>query len=457
MSGLNDIFAIAQRALQANQYGMDVTGKNISNAQNPNYSRQLVDFVGGDSVESGDFLLGMGVEIASIRRTRDEIFDVKIWLEKGTYGQLESQGKYSKMIEGIFNDFAGAGLSDTLDEFWNAWAELSNFPDSTTVRNSLKVKTKQLTDKLNSMDADLRELGNISIGELEDQVNRVNQITRNILKLNEQIQKNRSYGATDNALLDQRDALLGSLSSYIDVSVSFHDDGLVSVYSGGRVLVDRKQSFDFEVKTENNNSNNRVYLTLYGGEEVDLKTGSMKGLIDSTNISAFEPLNMLDGIAKSLTEEVNAVHRNLYDLDGETGKDFFVSTGTTAGSIRLTSEIMKQSSGIAVSKNTQAGDGSGALDISTIRDMKVTAGRTINDSYRDVVAYVGQSSRTLEDEMETQQGAIELLENQRQSIMGVSLEEEMINLIRFQNAFEAASKMIVTVDEMLQTVINMKS
>jgi flagellar hook-associated protein 1 FlgK len=457
MSGIHEIFSIAERALLAQQTAMNVVSSNISNAQNPNYSRQRPHFSDDTTTRVNNFFLGMGARVESIQRARDRIYDSRIWQENGAFGQLDKGQKYIKMTEPVFTDFAGSGLSGLLDDFWNGWNELANHPENPAVRASLRGKANQLTGRLNEMDSQLRSLANQAVQELGQDIDKVNQLTREIAKLNQHVQKNRATNGLDNSTLDRRDALVDALSNYVDVTASFDDDGTVTLSASGHVLVDKAVAFDFSLKTENVAGEPRASLTLYGSRAVELRSGSLKSLVDWANSNTSDKRKHLDEIAQMLVERVNSVHADLYALGGDTGIDFFDPAGATAGSIKLSQSVLSDLANIAVSENGQRGDGAGALQIGSIRDAKVlnNGTSTIDEVYRSIVSMVGQEGSEIQTKLETQTDVVNMLETQRQSIMGVSLEEEMLSLIQYQNAFEAASKVIQTADEMMQTVINM--
>ncbi len=455
MSGLNDILATAHSALLAQQAGMNVTGSNIANAQNPNYSRQILKLSSTSTLNSGGAFLGTGVQLQSIQRGRDQLIDAGIWQEKAHFGYYESEDKYTAFVESVFNDLSGEGLSQFLDEFWNSWLELSNHPENSGARTSVSIKAQRLTTRLNNMDNQLRTLANQSQVELKNKIDDFNNLLKHIAKLNTQITRDSNNAGYNNALLDNRDSLINELSTYIDLKVVFHEEGSVTLFGSNQVLLDKGNTYELEMQSRNQDGQKEVYLSIHGGKELDIKDGLLKSLVKQSNIS--DELETLDEIAKNLVEQVNTLHKTFFDLKGETGKEFFVSTGIKAGSIRIKAEIIKDASNIAVSKDGQNGDGAGSLDIANVRYAKILrdGSNTIDESYQSLVSLVGQKRKSSIDNFEIQSGVVQALENQRQSIMGVSLEEEMINLIRYQNAFSAASRFIGALDEMLQTVINM--
>lgn len=455
MSSVNDILSTARSALLAQQAGMDVTGSNIANAQNPNYSRRLLNMAAASTVQLGGNYIGTGVELETIQRGRDQIIDLGIWREQASFGYFESNNKYASFVESVFNDIGGIGLSQSLDEFWNSWLELSNHPEDPGARSNVVAKARQLANKFNNMDTQMRSIATQSQRELEGQVEDFNQILNNLARINEQLGRSGYKSGGNNSLLDKRDSLIGELSSFLDLQVVFNEGGTVTLFGSNKVLLNKNRAFELELKNRTTDGQLDVYLSLYGGDEFAPKGGSLKSILEQSNQT--NEMKELDILAKNVVEEINNLHKTFYDLNGNTGNDFFEAAGITSGTIKLRSEIANNISNIAISKDREKGDGSGSLDIAKLHSKRIADNNnlTIDDSYRKIISLVGQKAKESVDNFETQSEVVTALKNQRQAIMGVSLEEEMINLIKYQNAFASAGRVISALDEMYQTIINL--
>ena len=143
MAGINDIFAIGKRALIAQHVGMQVVSNNISNAQNPNYSRQDVKFANDLYLKHANFYVGSGVTIDDVSRIRDQFYDIKYWQENSDMSKWDSELKYGQLVENTFTDLSGSGISEQLDVFWNNWMELGNHPQDAGQRNGFLIKDHQ--------------------------------------------------------------------------------------------------------------------------------------------------------------------------------------------------------------------------------------------------------------------------------------------------------------------------
>jgi len=458
MPGIHDLMAIGRRALLAQQVGLEVTGNNIANAQNPHYSRERVEMGPGPYLDRGTMFLGSGVEVQGIRRMRDRIYDGQYWQENASLGRWKAAQKYASLVEGVFTDFTSSGLSDKLDQFWNAWNELANHPEDPSMRRNIQLRAQQLASTFQNMDQGLREVKQQAHRELKASVDQVNQILQHIAELNKEISANSTANSPNNTLLDERDKLLDQLSEYVDVQINQNDNGTVTVIASNRVLVDQDRAFQFSIKTVNQNGEDSYVLTLYENQqEITLKKGKLKALIDLIQNQIPQTLDKLNEIARKLVLTVNEAHRKNYTLDGQTGINFFAPEGITAGNIHLSNEVLNDIKNIAVSANGQRGDGAGALTLSQLKDAKVLndGASTINEAYQSLVGDVGEFSQRMATNLENQSGVVSMIDNQRQATMGVNLEEEFVNMIRYQHAFGAAAKLISTVDEMMQTILVM--
>ncbi len=441
----------------AQQLGLQVTGNNIANAQNPEYSRQRIQLGQGPYQNNGTYFLGSGVEVETIKRMRNEIYDGQYWQENATLNRWDTESKYATLLEGVFNDISGKGLSQSLDEFWNAWNELANHPEDPSMRRNIRMRAQQLVNTFHRMDSGLRDIKAQAKRELQASVARVNQLLDQLAQMNKNISANSTAKGQNNTLLDERDALINELSNYLDVTVSYQDNGTVSINSSYHVLVDQNQAFKFSVKSENVNGEESVSLMLYGNQKVQLSSGKLRGLTELIQNELPEFLNQLDQIASGLIAQVNGLHEQFYTLDGQNGISFFDPNAITAGTINLSSDILNDVGNIAVSKNGQKGDGEGGLAIFQLRDKKLLNDglSTINEAYSALLGQVGEFSQRMNQNLENQTSVVNMIENQRQATMGVNLEEEFVNMIRYQQAFGAATKIISSVDEMMQSVLAM--
>ena len=456
MGGLSSIFSLGKKALLSNQVGIHVTGENIANAQNPDYSRQRVNLVSDSFVHSNQGFIGSGVKVNSVDRIRDRFYDSQVWEGKSQLAEWKSGGKYGNLIQSIFADLDNSGLSTQLNAFWNAWEDLGNHPGDYGIRNDVRLKAQGVVNQLHGMNSRLRSVSDNALSEIQGSLVKINDLIDQIADTNKKI-ANTAFSENSNTLLDRRDALIDKLSEYIDVVAIVHENGTVSVLSSYNTVVDQSHAYSLTLDVTENNGYRKASLLVDGTMPVEMKSGQLKNLMDIFSTGVPDLLQKLDTITESFVNKVNQIHGSNYSLYGENGISLFTDSGISSGSIQISQQVQNDVANIAVSKSGQTGDGAGALAISNLRYAKLLSNgdETLDDYYRSMVAKVGDYAQNMQDKSENYSAVVNMMENQRDSIKGVSLEEEMVDMIKFQNSFNAASKIITTVDELMQTVIGM--
>lgn len=449
---------IARRALFANQHGMNITAHNIANANTPGYSRQRVVLGTTESYPAPYWnrpltqgQLGTGVEVESIRRVRDNYFDSQIRRENQSLGYWEVKDNSLKQVESTFNEPSDAGILNIMGEFWNAWQQLSKNPESLSTRSTTLEMARMLTTSFNQVDGKLTRLQDNLNEQVALKVDEINSVAQKISTLNQDILKVKAYGSEPNDLMDQRDLLIDQLSKLVDVQVRELETGVSLISINGMLLVGDNSANLMKVQS----SSGTYYDVLWeiSGLKVDLSGGELKGLIDARDTTVQGYRTSLDNVASALITNVNNLHQLGYGLDGTTtGKNFF--TGTKASDIDVHSDVSDPKN-VAASLSGAPGDNSNALAIAQLKDALVVNGTsTIDSTYRSVIANLGVESQESERMVSNGKIYYDLIENHRQSVSGVSLDEEASNMIKYQRAYEAAARITSVFDDMLDVLIN---
>jgi len=457
---------IARKALQASQYGMDVTAHNIANANTPGYTRQRA-ILGTTEPFPAPYWnrpliqgqLGTGVQVKSIERVRDGYFDGQIRKENQSLGNWQVKEHALQQLETIFNEPSEASLLNMMGEFWNAWQQLSKNPESVSVRTALVETARMLTTTLNQLDAKMARLQDNLNEQLAVKVSDINDITARIASINKDVLRVRAYGAQPNDLMDERDQLIDQLSKIADVQVSELDNGVTLVYLNGRQLVSDYSSQKLQVVS--NPLNNGYYDVQWStdGSNVTLYGGELKGLTGARDVIVQKYRNDLDALANTLVTQVNILHQNGYGLDGNTGWEFFDPANIKASNISLSSDL-DDPNHIAAASSWVApgnpGDNTNALAIAQLKNaLLMSAGTiTMDDYYRSVVTNLGVESQEAARMVTNGKLYYDLIESHRQSVSGVSLDEEATNMIKYQRAYQAAARVITVFDDMLDVLIN---
>jgi flagellar hook-associated protein 1 FlgK len=466
MSDLNGIMSIAGRALITQQQAISVTSHNIANVNTPGYSRQKLVMTTNTPLNSAIGPEGNGVSGDSIERIYDRFVGSQINNESQGLGRWDAQKQAVERLELIFNETYGSGLSQAMSEFWNAWQELTNNPSGFTERQVLVIRSQVLATSFNKLDSDLTQFQQDLDFAIQGTVTDINRLAEQIADLNQKIISSEAGTQTANDYRDQRDLVLKELSELIDTNTFEDANGAVSVLvANGRPLV--AGTAFWQLSTEINASGLQDVVWVDGaGNTVNISNeitgGKLKGWLEVRDVVITDQLNRLDTLAQTLMTEVNNLHQSGFDLNGVAGLVYFDGTGTAAD-IEVNAIIVGDSDRIAAASEppglllTFPGDNRNAIEIANLQHQLVMSGNTatFNDYYSSLVRDVGNEVLKSDTYYTHQSEMVAQLDNYRESISGVSLDEEMINLIKFQNAYAAAAKLVSTADELMQTVIQM--
>lgn len=450
---LLSLLSIARSALLSHQRAMAVTGHNVANAMTPGYSRQRLQMSAADPLRIPEGLIGRGVTTQGIARMRDLFSDATFRRESGLLGSSSQMRDLLGQVEGAFNEPSELGVGAALDGLFQAFGDLANDPASTVNRNLLRQAAGSFTSRLHQLDSELSSASADALNRMRSQADDVNGLTSRIADLNVQILASggTSHSAPD--LEDQRDLLVDQLSQVLAVRVIGRDDGSIAVMAGDAMLVDGANRQAVDVRPVGSGFG----LGITGSSTtVDPGAGSLKALVDLVNTTLPGLRAKLDQFASAIVTEVNAIHRSGFTLAGATGTDFFDSAGVTAGSISLTAAISASGDAIAAGGTNAPGDNTVAQRIAALSTTALASlgGKTLRDLYTELSGSVGILTRDAEQNEAIQQALVDRSDDQRNSVSGVSVDEEMTLLLGQQQAYSAAARLIVVADEMMQELLN---
>ena len=466
-----DIYGIlntATRSLLTQQKAIDVTGQNIANVNTPGYSRQRVVMEPSTPINFEPGQMGTGVKAAEIQRIYDKFVGGQINGENSKLGQWEASESGLARIELIFNESSGAGLEQAMSEFWAAWQDLASNPSGYPERTALLSRSQTLARTFNTMSGNLQQIQLDYDRNIVGTLDEINGLSRQIVDLNTKISQVEVAGQNSNDYRDQREQLLKELSKLIDIHTYENDQGQVTVLTGsGQPLVQSPYAYELSTVT-NAEGLQDVIWTDRGGSAIDItddiRGGELKGWLDVRDGYAQDYLDRLDALATTMINEVNAIHQVGFGMATDpatggpvTGQPFFA--GSSATTIAVDAAIAGDVNRIAAAATaaTVPGDNRNAIAMATLQGQLTMNGAstTFDNYYSALASGVGNDVRTAAANREYEEAMVTHLENYRESISGVSLDEEMVNLVKFQHAYEAAAKLITTVDDMLNTVLNM--
>jgi flagellar hook-associated protein 1 FlgK len=432
----------AGSALAAARYGLNVVSQNIANADTPGYVRRVaqqatIDGVNGVSRRYVGAAQTGGVQILGTTRLNDSLIDARARLEDARGAATDTTASRLSSIEAVFPEPSDTGLSEQLNAFWNAWSSVANDPASTATRTTLVSKAQDVASTLNSMSTSLSGIAATVGQSLTQTANATNALASKLADLNAKIAIAVGGGSDTSDLLDQRDQVLDQLSTSLGATATLHANGSVDVSVGGQALVTGNTASTVAFDGAN--------ITV-GGTAVALNTGSAAA--DLTVLGSTLPgyQSALDSVAGKLITVVNTAQAAGLDLSGSTGTAMF--TGTGAGSIAVAFTDPTLVAAAAAGGGTL--DGGNALGLAGAG----TLGSGPDAAYVQLVADVAGDSSVAQQQQATQSAVTESADALRTSASGVSYDDEINNMLTYQHAYQAASRVLTTIDSMLDTLIN---
>lgn len=496
----------SKRGLFTQQSALYTTGHNISNANTLGYSRQRVNMsptlgypgVGLNAPKTSGFI-GTGVQAESVQRIRDSFTDMQFRQESNKLGYWESRSQSITQMEDILNEPSDYGLAKSMDEFWNSLQDLNVRPEDGGARAVVIQRGIAVADSFNYMYNSITQIKENAGNEIGILLKDANSILEQIASINEQIIAIEPNGYMPNDLYDARDNLLDQLSTYFPIETTNVKsggnalpiaEGSVTVtlkLNGSNVtLVDGKNYGQIKISADSRKTDEITPTGTVNGLEI-INTqgttenvtidkfnslGKFKALVDSYGYSTNgageqglfpDMLNKLDEMAQQFATAFNTIHKAGHDLEGSTNTPFFVvkdttnETGITAGNIYVNQALIDNNNLIAASDAPdEPGNGNNALELAKLKfeDIPGLDNVSVQTYFEGLIGQLGvdgQQAQRLAYNAQTLQQAVT---ERRASISSVSLDEEMTNMITFQQAYNANARMITVIDETLDKIIN---
>jgi flagellar hook-associated protein 1 FlgK len=436
------------RGLLAQQRMLDTTGHNIANASTQGYSRQEAQLVAspahmipaGGIASGGLASLGSGVDVQSYRRVRDQFLDLQFRGQNTNLGSWAARSQALDRAEMALSEPGDSGINQQLTEFWDAWSDLANAPGGdAAARQALVEAGSRLTDAFRATHEQLTTVMSQAQSEYAalsrpasagDPGGEVAQIANEIANLNDIIKRTVTGGDTPNDLLDRRDLLLDQLSTFGQVSVeNIGTTGSVKVSFVDSASPGTTYSIvDDETATWAGPPTGDAWSPR-GRLGALLEVSKPGGTIDQYR-------SALDQAANQLVSDVNVAYGGV-----------FLETSGGAGGIQVAPGVVT-APGSVVAGSAGSGSNDIALRVSKLRD------GTADGQYRAFVARVGSDVREATRQNANADALANAVEDRRQSVAGVSMDEEMSNMVRFQRSYQASARAMSTMDEMLDVLIN---
>ncbi|MHB1687347.1 MAG: flagellar hook-associated protein FlgK [Ignavibacteriaceae bacterium] len=449
---ISSVFDISQKSLAAYQEALDVTANNISNASNPDYSRQQVILTPDKPQQIGNFIFGTGVKLGDIRRVSDTLTNSQIIANNQKYSDSNQRSTILNQVQQLFSEPSNIGLASLSTAFFNSWQQLSVTPNSTSLRNNVIQAAQNLSSKIQNINDGLNSVKSDLVSEANGQVTQLNSDIKQVQNLNSQIFQAQTAGQQPNDLMDQRDKVLNDLSNIANVNISYDSGNSAIISIGGVFVADRSNYTQLQLS----NTNGKLNLTTTDGSSTaSLNGGTLFALTDMYNNTIPGYQSSFDGYVNNLMNSVNAQHSTGYTINKppQTGVNFF--SGYQGGTLTINSDIVQDPNKIAVSSDGTAGNGNIALNIANLLNQQNANGTSLLDNYTQLISQVGNDTQSSTNSAQSYKLVLNQLQTQKASISGVSTDEEMSNVIQYQKSYDASAKIFQIASQMLDTLINM--
>ena len=458
----------ALTSLYAQRRGLDVTGQNIANANTEGYSRQRVVMQSQVGSITPAFYattdgVGTGVGVSDVQRMRDEYLENRARTEHGNSAYVSTQSAAYSAIEDVFAEPSDTALQAQLHDMWDAWSDVANNPQLPAARSALLQQSSTVADGLNNAHNSLANQWGQTRTQLAAYADEVNTAATTIAQLNDTIVRAKATGVSVNELEDRRDLQVQHLAELTGATASVRSNGAMDVYVGNSTLVSEFTTRRMAVVGANrleDQAADKATLQWVDAESPVSAGGTMGAMADVLTTTIPTISDALDDVAKRLADTVNAAHSAGFSPDGTSGLDLFVSRTDkpiSAGTIMVG---ISEADKVAVSSVDPtivvppATKGTLNNVVAETLAGKTTAIGGPDLRYQEMIGQLGVVAQASTRRSEIQSTVTEQVDAAREAQSGVNLDEEMTNLLTYQRGYEAASRVLTTIDSMLDQLIN---
>lgn len=455
MSGLTSIMDNSLSGMFLARLAMQTVSHNIANANTPGFSRQDVVVTARTPQQFAYGSIGRGAQVDQVRRLTDSFLVQK---QRGQEARLASYDQIDSNlgeVEAIFGSVSNDHIGTSLSAFFNAWSDLASPPLSDTHKNAVVSAAAGLVTDIRSTASSLDDLEQSLNDGVASDLETLNGLLQQVADLNRQILYTESSHGAANDLRDQREGVILEVSKLTKASAIERDDGSVDLVIKGRTVVTRGEATLLDLRRDTGAQGQTASVVTRDGQvPVELDEGKIQGMITARDGTVRDARAKLDELTGSLVRSVNALH-----TQGRTANSggllFF--TGDTADTIALNPAIETDNSLVAGSRSGLSGD----TDIAqAIAKLATQAGdgegsQSLMDKYNGLIVDVASRRSSYQFLLENQQNVVDTLSSRLESVRGVSLDEEGANLVRYQNAYDAAARVVTVASEMFKTLIDM--
>lgn len=469
MAKIHGLLDMGRRGMAVSQAALNTTSHNIANKSTEGFSRQRVETQTSPALDVGNQRVGTGASLKSVNRTNNPWLEKQLEREGSNLAFLEGRSGALNRLESAFNEQTVKGLSGSMSDFFNSFRELANNPESLTARTVVRDKAAALVQTFQDVDRQIESVNNELNNTIETGVSEVNTYSKEIAKLNEKIQSIEVTGNSANDERDRRDLLVKKLSEKVDISYAEDSkSGMLNITAGKTGILVAGTSFSsLKIGRDADGQSAVLYPMSEKGTQVNIteqfKRGALGGALELRDGSVSEIRGKLSDLAYNLAFEVNQAHGEGFDRYSQKGMNFFSMADDGSfdlSQLKVSDQITSDVGRIAAgAKQNAPGDNTTANVIHSLQ-FKPVMGEdktfTFDNFFNSKVGEVGVMNQTARANVESQKNIHDQLKNVRESVSGVSLDEEAQKMIEFQKSYEASARVIRMADEMFDTVLNLK-
>jgi flagellar hook-associated protein 1 FlgK len=458
MQSLFGNLEVGRKSLLAQQLALQVASNNIANVNTPGYTRQRTVLQESLPLQTQAGSIGTGVDAKSVQSARDQFLELRLTRTIQNSSRDETVSGYLNQVDSAFES-SQSGVQEALSSFFNSFSMLSGDASSATMRYSVISAAESLAARFRGSAQQLTTIRENADAAVTGVVGEINGLTSRIAKLNQQIEEAEIGGNVANGLRDERGVAINELASLVNIHYYEDEDGTVSVSVAGRGLVTAGHAESMWLQPAAPYGFGQVMI---GQADVTaaINEGKLGGLLHIRDqvIPAYQ--TDLDTLAQSVINQVNTLHQGGTDLQVPPTSptlDFFspASVPGAAAAFSVNPAVAADTRNIAAGQSGAAGDNANALAIADLANQRVLSGgtRTFAEAFAALQSRIGVDGRAAKVQLETTNAIRTQLQNSRDSVSGVSLDEEAIDLIRFQRAYQASARFISVIDQLTEDVI----
>jgi flagellar hook-associated protein 1 FlgK len=464
MIGLFGSLNLAASSLAAQQEAMSVAGQNMANVNNSAYAEEQAVIEPSAPLETSAGEEGTGDTVVSITETRNSLLDSQITAETSVTGSYSTQQSALQNAEAYLGEQISSsssssssttgstgGLADMLSSLFNSFSSMTTGSGNAA---TVVQAAQELTSQFNQVSANLGQVQSNLNTSVENDAASCDQDLKQIASLNQQIVLAQAAGGTANQLVDTREQTIEKLAGMVNISTSTQANGSINISIGGTTMVSGNTAID-GIKTYDAGGGQLLIEDGDSNTPLDVTGGSIGGAITARDGGLASLQSSLNTLASQLITQVNTVYSAGYNSSGGTGQNFF--TGSTAADIGVNSSLVSDPSQFQGSSTASGGDTQVALALTNLATQSNAAlgNKTFSQNYAQTVSNLGNAIDTATEQLNTSQAVSTTLTNQRSSESGVSIDQEMTNLMQFQKAYEASAELVSAISKMMETVISM--